>query len=299
MFAVVRIRYPGWWRSGVSKLDVLVVGATGRQGGAVTRALLQGGHHVRALTRSLAHPQADALRQRGARLAWADLDDTARVEESMRGADAVFIVTADAGAERRHGLGLIELARRVGTAHLVYSTHAAAGADEAGAVPHLAASHAVEQALCTSGVPYTVVCPAFFMDDLAAAPWRDQIGTGRLPLPLPEDCKLQQTTRADFARFTRLVLERRAEFVGRRVLIASDELTPVEMSATLARVIGHPVQYEVLDQVSPERLRAEFAAITAGGGADVAALRSAYPEVNWHTLDSWAKRQDWTVRQVS
>src|SRR5688500_8384804 len=37
------------------KLDVLVVGATGQQGGAVARALLQGGHHVRALTRNLAH----------------------------------------------------------------------------------------------------------------------------------------------------------------------------------------------------------------------------------------------------
>jgi hypothetical protein len=30
-----------------------------------------------------------------------------------------------------------------------------------------------------------------------------------------------------------------------------------------------------------------------GGCADVASLRRDYPEVNWHTLDGWAKRQTW------
>ena len=42
---------------------VLVVGATGRQGGAVARSLLNRGFRVRALTRDPQKPAAQALAQ--------------------------------------------------------------------------------------------------------------------------------------------------------------------------------------------------------------------------------------------
>jgi uncharacterized protein YbjT (DUF2867 family) len=42
-----------------TKRSVLVAGASGQQGGAVTRALLSSGHRVRALTRK---PDSDAAR---------------------------------------------------------------------------------------------------------------------------------------------------------------------------------------------------------------------------------------------
>lgn len=281
----------------MAKLDVLVVGSTGRQGSAVTRALLQTGHRVRALTRSLANPMADTLRQRGARLAWADLDDRPRIEEAAAGTDAIFAVTtsspADQATELRHGRMLAEIAGSAGM-HMVYSSFpASAGGLE---LPQMATKAAIEAHMRECGVAYTLVCPAFFMDDLLRDPWLAGLQAGRLPLPLEEGSKLQQTARVDLGRFVRLVMERRDEFLGRRVCIASDEMTPVEMAASLARVIGHAVLHDASGADAADVPALDRAVIANGGCADVAALRHDFPEVNWHTLDGWARRQDWKAR---
>ena len=278
------------------KLDVLVVGATGRQGGAVARALLQGGHHVRALTRNLAHPAADALRLRGARLAWADLDDRPRLEDAAAGADAIFAVTTPfengPETETRHGLTLIEVARTLGIPHLVYSS--SMPAVRITGVPQHDSKHEVEAYLRASALPHTVVCPAFQMENLLTGRCLEHLRRGELALPLPENQKLQQIARLDIGRFIRIVLERRDEFLGRRVCIASDELTPVAMGATLARVLGHRVTF-LPGGVHDCDDRDNAASHAAGACADIVALRSLYPDVNWHTLDGWARRQDWTI----
>lgn len=284
------------------KLDVLVAGATGQQGGAVAHALLRGGHTVRAMTRNLAHPAANTLRLRGARLAWTNLDDEKRLEDAAAGVDAIFAVTTplDEGpaAEIRHGRALVELAQRLGVPHLVYSS--AMAAHSATGVPHQDSKHEVEQCLRASTVPHTIVCPGFFMENLLGDHWLSFLQQGELALPLAEGRKLQQVACADLARFVRVVLERREEFLGQRICIASDELTPIEMCATLARIAGHRIRHAPRE---PGSLRAHgagaagsFAGLDAlNGCADVARLRREFPEVNWHTLDGWARRQDWSV----
>ncbi|MFW9783778.1 MAG: NmrA family NAD(P)-binding protein, partial [Candidatus Heimdallarchaeota archaeon] len=52
----------------LSSLLVLVIGATGKQGGAVARKLLEKGHHVRALTRNKESYKAKELEKLGAEL---------------------------------------------------------------------------------------------------------------------------------------------------------------------------------------------------------------------------------------
>jgi uncharacterized protein YbjT (DUF2867 family) len=283
------------------KLDVLVVGSTGQQGGAVARSLLQGGHRVRALTRNLAHPAADVLRLRGARLAWTDLADEKRLEDVARGADAIFAVTTTRDgpeAETRYGLAIAELARRLDVKHLVYSS--AAPASERTGVPHFDSKHEIEQYLQAVRVPYTVVCASFFMDNLLGGAWLEGLRRGVLPLPLSPGRKLQQTAKSDLGRFVRVVLEGGAAFHGQRICIASDELTPIETAATLARIIGLPLQPGPREDPRLRAVHPDMAALIEwaeahDGIADVAGLRRRYGEVNWHTLDGWAMRQDWTV----
>jgi uncharacterized protein YbjT (DUF2867 family) len=286
----------------LGKLNVLVVGATGQQGSAVARALLQGGHNVRALTRNLAHPVAGSLRLRGARLAWADLNDERRLGEAMSGMDAVFALTTprDHGTatETRHGLLLAELAQQKGVAHFVYSSLVGSGALTG--IPHFDSKHEVELFLKALRIPHTVVSAAFFMENLVSPRWLGQLQQGTLSLPLSPHRKLQQIAIADVGRFVRVVMERRDRFLGQRVDIASDELTPIEMAATLARISGRRVQHAAPDVA---QFRARSPALAGmyewldrnGGAADVTALRREFPEVNWHTLDGWAKRQDWTI----
>ena len=57
------------------KLTVLVSGATGNQGGAVTQALLASGHKVRALTRNTESSRARRLVDQGVELVQCNLDD--------------------------------------------------------------------------------------------------------------------------------------------------------------------------------------------------------------------------------
>jgi uncharacterized protein YbjT (DUF2867 family) len=75
---------------------ILVLGATGKQGGAAARHLLDRGHHVRALVRDPAGPAAAGLAARGADLVRGDLDDPASISKAVAGAAGVAV-----GAPRR------------------------------------------------------------------------------------------------------------------------------------------------------------------------------------------------------
>ena len=71
---------------------IAVVGATGLQGGAVTRRLLQDHWPVRALTRSPEGKKARAIAQLGAEVVQADLSDPASLERAFDGVHGVFSV---------------------------------------------------------------------------------------------------------------------------------------------------------------------------------------------------------------
>ncbi len=73
---------------------ITVFGATGKQGGAVARALLATkGFQVRAVTRNPDSEVAKALKTAGAEVVKADLSDAASVETAVQGTYGVFLVT--------------------------------------------------------------------------------------------------------------------------------------------------------------------------------------------------------------
>lgn len=73
---------------------VVVFGATGAQGGSVVRALLaEGSGEVRAVTRRPGSAAAAQVRQLGARVVAADLDDGRTLEPALAGAYGAFVVT--------------------------------------------------------------------------------------------------------------------------------------------------------------------------------------------------------------
>ena len=113
-------------------------------------------------------------------------------------------------------------------------------------------------------------------------------------MPLPATRTLQQTAVADIAGFAALVLERGEPFHGKRINIASDELSGREMAAILSDVAGRSVEYvEVpLDRVraDSEDLALMFAWFErVGYSADIPTLRREYPEVGWQTFEAWAR----------
>ncbi|KOY55261.1 NmrA/HSCARG family protein [Streptomyces sp. XY332] len=281
-------------------LTVAVTGATGAQGGATARALLAAGHQVRALTRTPDSPAADALRSLGAQIRHADFDDRASLNAALTGTDSLFAVTTpfgtDTATEVQQGTALIDAAAQARLGHIVFTS--AAHADRSTGVPHYQSKHLVEQHLRAVGVPWTVLAPAAFMDNYASGWTLDGLRDGTFAWPMPADRPLTLIPAADIGAFAALALQRRDEFTGHRIDIASDERTPAEMAEVLATAIGLPVAHQEVPLAYVRTRSDDLAAmfeyfITAGLDVDVTGLRREYPEVGWHSFTDWAVAQDW------
>lgn len=284
-----------------NKRKILVTGATGQQGGALARLLLQKEHEVYALIRSTKSesPKAQNLRNQGAKLVEADLDKPDSLEQATNGIDSVFLmgtwVEVGTEGEIRRGKMMVDIAKEKKIEHIVYSS--VVNADKNTGIPHFESKYKVEQHIKNSGIPYTIIGPTFFMDNLLSYSLAG-LQQGQVALPLSPSRILQQSAVENIAEFSALALERRNSFIGKRIDIASDEITGEQAAKVLSNELGHKIRYE---QVPMEQIRqaSEDLAVMfewferIGTGVDVAALHKQYPEVNWLTFKDWVKSQNW------
>src|SRR6266704_1544266 len=232
-------------------MDVLVAGATGRLGGPLAGSLIDRGHRVRALTRDPGSAAAGRLRRRGAHIVLGDLDDPPSLHRAAAGADAVFVLSTP-----HHGPGPAAEAR---------------------------------QAISLADAAVAVIAPAYFMDNLDY-PWnRAVLKAGQWPIPLPPDRTVQLIPAIDMARFAALVIEQPVAFAGRRIELASDEVTGPQAARILSGILRRPLahQQKVPGPLAP---MAPFFQWIAGTGfhADIQQLRTGYPEICWQSLRQWA-----------
>lgn len=272
---------------------VAVAGATGAQGGAAARSLLGRGFRARALTRAPESAAAQALRGLGAEVHAADFDDSRSLEAALKGVDGLFAMSTPFGSdpetEVRQGVDLPEAARGVG--HIVFTS--AARADRGTGVPHFESKYRIEQRLRGPGVPWTVLGPAAFMDNHTVEWSLQGLREGRFVLPVPADRLLTLVPARDIGAFAAHVLTRPQEFAGRRIDVASDELTCPEVAEALTRACGRPVVFERLPIAHVEAFSAGLAAMfryfaEVGLDVDVAALRRDFPEVGWQRFGARA-----------
>lgn len=281
---------------------IAVTGATGTQGGATARALLDAGHRVRALTRHPDSPAADTLRGFGAEVRHADFDDPASLDAALTGTDSLFAVTTpfgtDVSVEVRQGKALIDAAAAAGLGHIVLAS--VAHADRDTGVPHYESKHLVEQHLRAAGVPWTVIAPAAFMDNYVGGWVLDGLREGTFAWPMPADRPLTLISAADIGAFAALALRRPTAFTGRRIDIASDERTPRQIAEILTVAIGRPIAHQEVPLPYVRTRSADLAAMfdyftTIGLDVDVARLRRDHPDIGWHSFADWAACQDWSA----
>jgi uncharacterized protein YbjT (DUF2867 family) len=193
---------------------VLVLGATGGQGGAVLRALAKRGRAVRALVRDRSAPSARRLAAAGAELAVGGFADREALAAAMKGASAAFALTtpfeSGVDAEIAQGRAIIGASRDAGLPHLVFAS--VAGATAGTGIPHFESKDVVERELTGGDVPYTVVAPTYFYDNALGG--EQEILQGVLALPLPADQRLQQLDRGDLGRFVAQVLGAPDRYLG-------------------------------------------------------------------------------------
>ena len=288
-----------------SKLTVLVTGATGKQGGHLVRELLARGHSVRAFTRKPESPAATGLAARGVTIVTGDFEDQRSLERAARGVDTVFAMATpfESGeqAETREGINIVRAASAAGVSHLVYSS--VAGADRATGIPHFDSKFEVEREIRRSHVPFTIVAPVFFMENFLADYMTAGLAQGSISMAVPATRRLQQIPVADIAQFTALVIERRESFLGKRIDIASDELTLATAAAAISEASGRHIEYTALPIDAVRQRNKDLARMyewfdRVGYDADIVGLRWLYPEVGWHRFSDWAREQDWSAIAV-
>jgi uncharacterized protein YbjT (DUF2867 family) len=279
-------------------LNILVVGATGRLGGVV-RELLARGHSVRAMTRSPSSDAADALRSMGAKIVYGDLNVPASLVAAARGVDAVFVAgtlhKAGPNGDIRHGINLIDAIRDARVPHVIYIS--VAGAETDAQIPLFHSKRIVEAYIRDAGVPHTILAPVYFMENIFMPWWQPFLRRGVYPLGLPAQMPMQQVAIADVTAAAASMLGRSDEFIGERIIVASDECTGFDAARTVSDIVGATVPFEEIPaEQLPAGIQRLFAHIRAAGfGADIPALHAAFPDVTWHRYDEWAAGQDWSA----
>lgn len=102
--------------------NILIVGATGQQGGGVVDALLATKTHndeIYALSRNKSSPAARALTARGVHIVEGDLEDKASLERALYGCNSAYLVTdfrgsRDVRGEIEQGRNFVDAARTTG-----------------------------------------------------------------------------------------------------------------------------------------------------------------------------------------
>jgi len=286
------------------KLSVLVIGATGNQGGSVVKSLLPKGYRIRTLTRKLDSPIAKRLTDQGVEVMNGDFSDSDSLLKAASGMDTVYVMTTpfEAGpeAETKQGISIVDAVKKANVGHLIFGS--VANADRKTGIPHFDSKYKVEKHLTSLKIPYTISAPAFFMDNYLT-PWvLPTLKEGKLTLGMPTNRPLQQVSVKNIGEFVTILVERREKVFGKRIDIAGDKLTGEQTAAILSKASGHNIKYEGFD---PETLRKrkendDMATMykwfnDIGYSVDIENLHQEYPEVKWQSLKDWAQEQDWSV----
>ena len=260
---------------------IVVLGATGQQGGATARHLLAAGLPVRILVRDPGKPAAQALAAAGAEVVFGDMLEPESLRSGFEGARGVFSVQTWRGpggveAELVMGLNVAEAAAETGVAHLVYSS--VGGADRAPGLAHFDSKHRIERRIAMLGVPATILRPVFFMDNFR---WQAAgIREGRLVQGVRPETRLQLIAVDDIGAFAAIAFGAPGEWLGRTVEIAGDELTMVEVAALFSARLGRPVKYSAQHEDRP-------------GGGDEARKMAAWFDEHGYEADIAALRAEW------
>lgn len=280
---------------------ILVTGATGRQGGATVRALLNKGYIVRAFTRDTTAPNALALKDLGAEVVRGNFFDSTTIAKAMKNVDGIFTMTTSfeggVEAEVQQGMNMIEIAKQANIKHFVMTSVASANLNTR--IPHFDSKFTVEQALEEAGIPYTIIAPVSFMENMLGPMGIGSLRAGQIIMFQEPDVPQQLIAVADIGEMAAAVIARGDEMFGKRFDIASDDPTGSRMTEIMKDATGKDFEYVQRDPAEISAMPGDFAKMVewilrVGYTADIPALHSQFPEVPWHTFESWVSEQDWS-----
>jgi uncharacterized protein YbjT (DUF2867 family) len=227
---------------------ILVTGATGTVGRALVDQLVAAGVPVRALTR---RPTAAGLPD-AVHVVTGDLGDRADIARALRGVDRVFLLSTGPDIPA-HDTNLIQEAARAAVAHIVKLSSGRTG-DDTATDPIPSWHRRGEQALRDSGIAWTILGPLGFMAN--ALHWAGSIRKQDGVFTAYGHGRVAVIDEHDIASVAATVLTSDGHDGRTYRLSGPEALSPAEMTAVLADVVGRPLRFiEVEPAVARRAIR--------------------------------------------
>ncbi len=228
---------------------IFVTGAAGKTGRAVIRALSARGAAARALVHR--PEQVRLVEELGAReVRVGDMRQLATMRAAMRGVRAVYHICPNVSPDEVGiGQAVIAAACSAGVEHVVYHSvlH-----PQTEAMPHHWLKLRVEERLLESGLPFTILQPAVYMQNVLAQ-WERVLNEGIYPIPYAVETRLSLVDLEDVAEAAAVVLTEPGHAGATYQLVGSQALSQTEVAATLSRGLGRPVRAQVVPIETWER----------------------------------------------
>lgn len=294
--------------------NILVVGATGQQGGAVVKALLDLPRdefplHILALTRNAQSEKARSLAESHKGVLELVVGDSSNpkpiFDSKPKGfIDGIFIVTIPGGKvnEEQQAIPLIDAAVEHGVKHVVFTSVDRGGDEKSWHNPtdikHFLEKHNVELYLRDKAekeggrFTWTILRPVAFLDNFNPGMMCSMM-TAAWAAALRAQTKLQLVSVRDIGIFAAKALADPATWSGRAVGLAGDALTLAEAREKFAKVTGKemPQSWTVLGRLMLWGLKEVGAMFSwferEGYGVDIEARRKDVPMLQ--DFETWLK----------
>jgi uncharacterized protein YbjT (DUF2867 family) len=221
---------------------ILVTGAAGKTGRAVVRALGALGTSVRALV--YRPTQVPVLMSLGVQdVVAGDMRTQAVLDRAVEGVQSVYHICPNMSPDEfALGQMITQAARTAGVTHFVYHSvlH-----PQTEAMPHHWQKLRVEEHIFETGLPYTILQPAAYMQNVLAG-WGAIVEHGVYRVPYALDTRLGMVDLEDVAAVAAMVLTESGHLGAVYELSGAEALTQIEVAAELSRGLGRPVQAELI-----------------------------------------------------
>lgn len=219
---------------------ILLTGAAGKTGRTVLKALLKRGHEVRILVRRL--EQGEQLVADGAAEAVVgDLTGPDSINRALEGIESLYFICPNVHPEETAiGCMLIDAACSKGLSHFVYHSVLHPQVEK---MPHHWQKMRVEEMLFESGLDFTILQPAPYMQNLLAG--RDLLLREQVfRIPYPPDTELSLVDLHDLAEAAALVLTEPGHKAAIYEIVGTRALTQTAVAGLIGETLGFSVTVE-------------------------------------------------------
>jgi len=216
-------------------MKILMIGATGKFAGLVLPQLKKQGHHVTALVRD-GDKGKQAEESGSDQFVVGDLYDPATLESTVAGMEGIFHIIPAFNREVEAGLNLVKAAQEAGVSKFVFSS-----------VYHTSlslANHAekqpTEEALYHSGMDYTILQPAMYMQMLEQS-WQAAKQSGEIMMPYSKNSKMTYVDYRDVAEAAALAMTDKRLSYGTFELAAPGMFSRIDLAGLMSKKLGKTI----------------------------------------------------------